>query len=997
MRNHLVIGLGGTGGRVIRSLRKRVFHEQRSNEIPGLSLEYLYIDSSGELMNPSDPSWKTLGVSVQLAPGNQLRIAGANLREIINDIRNYPTIQPWIGSAELWKKVPSDIITSGAGGQRRRLGRFLFAMKAREFRQKIEALSRNMEARTQSNANTFHVIAGLAGGTGSGSIVDVISQIAAFSPGGQQDRIVVYAVLPDRVPGPGWDAGNYHANGYAALVELNGLMIRRYQPWDVLDGKGTVEVGDRLKGVYVITNENENGFVVSMEQELPGIVADFLYEVISESNQAKPPTQTLENFSGDPECVPGTNEPMRARRFSSFGLKRVAVPEEEINEYLTLSFSRQAVLQLYYNNWDDRLGYREQLQPRNFTSIVNEADLQKRWMLTDAHLRLELPILSQDVDKAKQWNPSIDAEWNSIQAWVEPDCVEQPREVRLNELHNRYEDMFARVYRGRGVAAFYSEATAGCRKMATHIVNTIERECFAKWQEGTYAAREIGEILDALRDQLEQRKQRFEARKATLQEEIEAYNQEITSLREQWSDLGMATFLFKWKSIYGQFSNACRDHFRAMTEAAATDFATSLIPQIIDALAGLKESVNQVTARFEAALKDFRESLEARVTDVGAKDFRDVIVRYYDPKSVRETVERLVTNPVAQKQQASVVRKVLVDEKRLGGEQTFERFRERVAAVDLLDVIERTCAEQARIAHDTLVQNDRERILGVQLMQRLRDEYGSSEEKLQEFARDLIQPAKTFVRFDQAQVRMDKAQVGAPEVGGDAQRAMIVKRPCPDELRDFVTRLDGALTRVDLDVRKPDDNSGRPHELTVLSFMGNFPLRYLEILKLLRERYRRLLDGSASSLAKLELHTDDAAANLPDLFPEVGAPKDSLAYILLGLELGVIRQEEDPVSGEAVIIARVGKGALKEPLRIGKTLSQAEADLTPAHFLAIRGEIDQRIAAEHQHLEARKKLAAGLEQQLASKKDTLKGGDLHPEYQRYREAVVRAETILNVG
>lgn len=34
MANHLIIGLGGTGGKVIRELRKRIYEEFRSNE-PG--------------------------------------------------------------------------------------------------------------------------------------------------------------------------------------------------------------------------------------------------------------------------------------------------------------------------------------------------------------------------------------------------------------------------------------------------------------------------------------------------------------------------------------------------------------------------------------------------------------------------------------------------------------------------------------------------------------------------------------------------------------------------------------------------------------------------------------------------------------------------------------------------------------------------------------------------------------------------------------------------
>lgn len=56
MANHLVIGLGGTGGSVLRALRKRIYEEFRSNDPKGsANIEYLYVDSSlADLNNEED-------------------------------------------------------------------------------------------------------------------------------------------------------------------------------------------------------------------------------------------------------------------------------------------------------------------------------------------------------------------------------------------------------------------------------------------------------------------------------------------------------------------------------------------------------------------------------------------------------------------------------------------------------------------------------------------------------------------------------------------------------------------------------------------------------------------------------------------------------------------------------------------------------------------------------------------------------------------------------
>ena len=768
-------------------------------------------------------------------------------------------------------------------------------------------------------------------------------------------------------------------------------MIRKYQPWDLLRSNVRISVGDAFKGAYLITNENEIGHAIDVESELPGVISDFLYEVISESTDAKPPTRTLENFSSGSECVVGTAEPLRSRKFSSFGIKRVAVPEEELNEYLTLQFARQSVLQLYYNNWDDRFGFQEQAPQRNFAAIVTEKDTQKRWLISEAHLAMELPILEQDIDRAKKWQPSVDAEWTSIQSWIAPDCVEHPRETRLDELHKRLEEIFDRGYRGRGVHPFYSESATGRIIIAKRIAEAVERECFEKWSDGTYSARDVSELLAALRAHLEERHKQLEGMRTEIQEAIEAYGEEIKSLRDQWARLGLITFPVKWRGVFQQFSNACRDQYRAMTDAVAVDFAVNLIPQVIDQISAIRNAVNQVTSRFEAGLDKFRKSLDARVREDAANDFRDVLVRYYDPKRVKEVIERLVVNPDVQKEQTGVVRRALLNDQRLGGDASFKRFLDRVAEVDLLDVIERTCMEQARVAHDNLV-TDRDRVLGVQLMKRLRDEYGSSDEKLQEFARNIVLPAKTLVRFDPTETQIKPSESGAPEVGGESQSAVLVKRPCPDELKDFVARLDQALTRVDLNVRKPSDNHGRPHELTILSFVGNFPARWIDIVKLLKDRYLRLMNGNGSELSRLELHTEDGALDLPDLYLERGAPKGALSYLYLGLELGIVEETTDPVTGLPLVVARVGQDAL--PLRLGSDIRAAESDIKAADLLAIRGAIDARIDADFRHVDAKKEIQKKLETRLDVIRNGLKGGDLNPEFVRYRDAMIGCTKIL---
>ena len=59
--NHILIGLGGTGGKTLREFRKELFQRHRTVVPSGLRIEYLYLDSSESDLNESE-SWRVLGI-----------------------------------------------------------------------------------------------------------------------------------------------------------------------------------------------------------------------------------------------------------------------------------------------------------------------------------------------------------------------------------------------------------------------------------------------------------------------------------------------------------------------------------------------------------------------------------------------------------------------------------------------------------------------------------------------------------------------------------------------------------------------------------------------------------------------------------------------------------------------------------------------------------------------------------------------------------------------
>ncbi|MDM8547331.1 tubulin-like doman-containing protein [Candidatus Venteria ishoeyi] len=182
MSNHLIIGLGGTGGKIIRALRKIIFQEFREADPEALDIGYLYIDSDRSMMKANDPSWKILGNQVQLGKNSQVSIEGADLQNYLDNINEYPGIKDWIGDKEQWHHILRSFANGAVvGSQKRRLGRFLLACNIKKF---INSLQLQVnQLRHSGNADvTFHICCGLAGGTGSGSIIDILTQIRKLYP-----------------------------------------------------------------------------------------------------------------------------------------------------------------------------------------------------------------------------------------------------------------------------------------------------------------------------------------------------------------------------------------------------------------------------------------------------------------------------------------------------------------------------------------------------------------------------------------------------------------------------------------------------------------------------------------------------------------------------------------------------------------------------------------------------------------------------------------------
>lgn len=996
--NHVIIGLGGTGGKIVRALRKLIFQEFRSEQPRDMALGYLYVDSSSEMMAADDPGWKTLGVSVQLPAASQLLITEANLAARLENIASYPGIQPWIGAREQWLDILNSIVGVTLGGQKRRLGRFLFACKIDLFRERVQAQVRRVQAAGDTDT-TFHILCGLAGGTGSGSVVDAVAQLRDLYPDAQRYRILVYALLPDAYPLQNWDTGNYHANGYAALLELNALSAGAWQPHDVRGVKGRLLLGDPFNGCYVFSNENDNGLTVDVDQELPSIVAEFLYQKIVRARQVGWPTlgrmENAENGNGSPETAPGSNRGERSKRFLSFGIKRVAVPEEEIGEFLGGAFAQQALLQLAFNNWQDTLGYAGDARNQDFNSFVRQKDVLHRWALDDEHLLMNVPILPGDGQRPK-WQ-SITVEWDGVIPHFKSLVRDLERATWLDELERYCRKRWDEDFRDLGVSQFYETKLRARKEVAREIRRRIEQELCNEWSIGARGVEECARLLAALLASLDERLNGVGDRLAKARSAEDEAAGRLQQNSRRWSEIGVFDKLTgKPASLLDSHAVYLQELYVNRTRGVAINGSKVLLQEIVAELSELKRDVEHAADTVRRALEQFGKRLANRLDDTDKNgDLRRHLIRFYDPASVRAVARMLQLNEEIQRTQTTGARSALFE--RLGELPTFAAFNQRVPLSALLDALEKTCESSARTAHASVIKDASARVLGVSILERLAERYAADPQARRSWVTELVRQAGVFVRFEA--LEMQRVGPGIPAGTPTALRKLTVVLPKTTTHGEFAA----ALKRDFVDAHAGDTEiievDGRAGEIALIAIVNLFPLRYLKPLAVLREHYcRRLAKGNAQR-ASLELHSEGEVATFPALYAasQEDLRRDGLPYVLLAQALGIIRESEKAHGGvrELLWLSKDEDGFDNPPVALGRSLQEAIEMLDVLKLADLRKAVTAALAGPAWQLaEKRADLPRTVLATVERIRDDCAGNLRDPVYLRFLEAGKQAVRLL---
>jgi hypothetical protein len=880
------------------------------------------------MMAQTDPSWKVLGKSVQLPAASQLQITGEDLSSLLDNINNYPGIRDWIGSQGTWKEILGTIVGEALGGQKRRLGRFLFARRITEFKTKIQTLVQGLQSNGDASV-TFHVIAGLAGGTGSGSVVDVIAQLRHIYPDGQKYRIMPYLLLPDQYPQPNWDTGNYHANGFAALTEINALSTAAYKPVDVSTGN-QINVKDPFNGAYIISNENENGYIANVATEVPGIIAEFLFQKIFVAGAVGLTSiarmENAENGDGTPETAATSKTGERSKRFLGFGIKRISIPEEEIKEYLTLSFAQQGIHQLRFNNWQQALGYVNESKNFDANAVVRSADVLADWRLSEDYLLLAESILGSD-DPKRSWKSLVE-EWASVTPAYKQLAQQQEPKTWITSLSSLFQKRFDESYRNLGVKEFYRVKGLSKATMAKEIRRLIERDLLEQWKNGSRSLQEISKIIDALSALLQEKIEQTDNRAMKTDSKLDELRSQVAGNLNDWASLGViGKALGKRDNIFERQSVLLQSLYIELTRIEAYAFAKLLLFEVVSEIRDLKVTVDSLTANIQQATSQIAKSLEERLIANSAADTKGHMIRFYEPDGVRSAIRDLAINESFQSAHASKIRSILVG--KLRDDLSFSRLHERVSVVDLVDSVTAASEESALAAHANMIAESNQRILGVSILSKLEERYGSDSAALRLKIHELVNQAGTFLTINS--LERDKVAPGIPTGSQVLVAKTVVMLPKAANKEGFIKEVKDAFRASMSGDLEFIDVENQQNEITILTIKNLFPLRMVGILPFLQQKFDQRLATNRDRM-EMEILTSGSLQSYPGLFAQSGSDliKQAGVQILIGLGIGLVVKSR--TKGVLVFNSKDADGFDNPPIELGSSVLNA---MTRLDFVSV--------------------------------------------------------------
>jgi hypothetical protein len=358
----LIIGLGGTGKEVLLRLRRKIVEGYGSlSRLPFLRFMHVDTDKNQtaaeqyDLRSADDPLYSE--IKFTNTERIDLTVVGGT-GKYVTHLGNFPNIQRWFPAGSKISQLGD--LHEGAGQVRTasRLG-FFDASNHQKITGRLEQCRRELSdaailAEADRAGFTFNakntrvvIVSSLAGGTGSGTFLDMGFVVRRYFPDAERTGILL---LPGFFSGYA-GAERVRANGYAALMELNHYTFGHTFMADWNPHQIERMGPPPFSSTYLIDGRNEAGLAIGSggkEYDAYRMVAETLYQDYSIGAFAGMKRATrvnleqfnlnvyTHNFLNDAlhrnnddthKAIVGDTYPCR---FGSFGLASISFPTERV-------------------------------------------------------------------------------------------------------------------------------------------------------------------------------------------------------------------------------------------------------------------------------------------------------------------------------------------------------------------------------------------------------------------------------------------------------------------------------------------------------------------------------------------------------------------------------------------------------------------------------------------------------------------------------------------
>ena len=888
--NHILVGLGGTGGKILRAFKMRMFEEfPTQEEREKLPVAILYVDSTDEMM-PKDgkarPDFRVMGQDASFTNNEFLNIKAVDVEHILNHISNYPSVRGIVNNVDA---VRSAIGSLGqAAGQKRRAGRLLFAANAIGYVNSLrDAYARCERVSGDSSRTNIHIFAGLCGGTGSGSIVDVITQSRKTFPNA---KIAVYAMIPEmNLPKSDMDQGRYYQNGYAAMNELNALQAGRWNPQDVTGVGELALYNDRVKGVAdgltIYSNVNENGLTINSLTELPKIVSDYIFArifFVNDEDQINDDIIRAYNFENmddfaleyDEAANPGSNGRIpvaRTKKINSFGIKRVMYPELRILKHITYTVGESILYQFKYNNWRENQGFVNEEKNKDYRKEYLNKDNLSNWMLDDAHLTLDVKILESDTDY-----PRFNEYWHDKAIGYAEEA--KKADCPLNELDNIMGEFYLQHFREEGVEAFFKGKERAIPEMAREIRHKIEAELFEKWKIGDVSIVELQKVSKLLLECVGEIRTDLDKKANDEKNNYEICDQDRIATVEDWSQLGiLQRMVGKGARLYADHQNILTDYYTSKTMLPAWEFAKKLAAKLAVELGKMDADISAFGQKINDAIEETERLVTAqRKVNKGLEDMKGAIIEVSEDDTMSEFETDLRTDKLDMPNIARQLRDSILPKIEF---INFGNLANEISIDDIKDAFDVKLTQIVKTKHDEKANSDR-KVLGLNILTQLQQKL-KTDDDIKFFASKIVSQSGVYLRLNNDQVQLhlrnNEGNLSPTNPASINKKAILVSIPSPDDnenLKKFADKLEAAFknsfnqstARTTITVNR---KSPRKDELSIITVAYCFPVRAIEWMEPYKKRYEQFLHtGNVATDASnaILLHSEGDGSQFPSLF-----------------------------------------------------------------------------------------------------------------------------------